>query len=618
MLRLNRVLGAIALLLPIFAYNNCGQPGFVVLDEATLLASSDIDPNATDNSKYLLTCVTPTNLSAKLSSNEEQSSRTEFSGKWAEDLRTNDTRTAVVRGKLQASANNETLLVQINNECVQTGGAQSTVTRHLSDRGLNQFLKVSSYKINAADYSASELSDAINNDLCIQSIDKNATFQLMAATNDPRTAEQKHLSDMRFDSAFPRIYNAYNGINREVRVAVLDSGVDVQHPDLSANILRTSDGRPVSYNALNNSTDVTDSGYHGTHVAGLIAAVSNNSWGVSGVMGAKAKIIPVKVSADGATVDLDAVINGIKWATDQGAHVINMSFTSNRETDDRPALREAIEYALRKGVLFVVAAGNSSTQITASNHFYPAKYSALYAGFITVGSYDAGNSATRSGFSNYGSAFVKIMAPGQNGSDGILSTVPTSWTATGLSSKNNGNPIQGTSMASPMVAGAAAVAIGLAKSRGYFAPPEQIEKILLQGSQKIASLASYAKDGNKLDLLNLVEQIDIDTNLNSNSSTDRSSARGTLYISSHSPNQQALYGSKIELAINVSSNSSTLINYTWIRNGVTLPNQTGNKLTISAAQRKDAGVYDVKIQAGSSIQTRQIYVALASAICPKK
>lgn len=618
MIRLNRVLGAVALLLPIFAYNNCGQPGFVVLDEATLLASSDIDPNATDNSKYLLACVTPTNLSAKLSSYEEQSTGPKFSGKWAEDLSTTSEGSSFVRGKLQAQTGSETLLVQVNNECVQTVGIQSAITRHLSENRLNPFLKVSVYKINAADYSASELNDAINSDSCILSVDKNVTFELMAATNDPRASEQKHLSDMRFDSAFPRIYNSYNGINREVRIAVLDSGVDIQHPDLSANILRTSDGRAVSYNALNNSTDVTDSGYHGTHVAGLIAAVSNNSWGVTGVMGAKAKIIPVKVSADGATVNLDAVINGIKWATDQGAHVINMSFTSNRETDDRPALREAIEYALKKGVLFVVAAGNSSTQITASNHFYPAKYSALYTGFITVGSYDAGNSTTRSGFSNYGPEFVKIMAPGQNGADGILSTVPTNWAATGLASKNNGNPIQGTSMASPMVAGAAAVAIGLAKSRGYFAPPQQIEKLLLLGSQKNSSLATYAKDGNKLDLLTLIEQIDADTNLSSNSSIDRSSARGTINITSQSSNQQALYGSKIELAIQVSSNSSTLINYTWVRNGVTLASETGNKLTINAAQRKDAGVYDVKIQAGSTVQTRQIFVSLASSVCSKK
>lgn len=618
MLRLNRVLGAIALLLPIFAYNNCGQPGFVVLDEATLLASSDIDPNATDNSKYLIACVTPTNLSNKVGSSETQSTGPEFSGKWAEDLSSDLGNSSSVRGKLQTQTSNETLLVQVNNECVQTLGTQSVITRHLSENHLNPFLKISTYKINTADYSASELSDAINNDSCILNVDRNVTFELMAATNDPRANEQKHLSDMRFDSAFPRIYNGSNGINREVRIAVLDSGVDVQHPDLSANILRTSDGRPVSYNALNNSTDVTDSGYHGTHVAGLIAAVSNNSWGVTGVMGAKAKIIPVKVSADGATVNLDAVINGIKWATDQGAHVINMSFTSNRETDDRPALREAIEYALKKGVLFVVAAGNSSTQITASNHFYPAKYSALYSGFITVGSYDADNSSTRSGFSNFGPEFVKIMAPGQNGSEGILSTVPTSWVASGLASKNNGNPIQGTSMASPMVAGAAAVAIGMAKSRGYFAPPEQIEKILLQGSQKISSLASYAKDGNKLDLLTLVEQIDADTNLNSNGLVDRSSARGTINIASQSANQQALFGSKIELAINLSSNSSTLVNYTWVRNGVTLANETSNKLTISSAQRKDAGVYDIKIKAGSTVQTRQIFVSLASAVCSKK
>lgn len=608
-----------ALLLPIFAYNNCGQPGFVVLDEATLLASADADPKATDNSKYLLSCVSPTNLSAKLSSYEELAdTSTHFSGKWAKDLGLNNPNTTFVRGKLQAANDYETLLVQVKNECVRTLGAQSIITRRLSDLGLNNFLKVSSYKIAVADYTTNELRDAIDNDSCIQSIDKNATFQLMSATNDPRATEQRHLSDLRFDSAFPRIYNTYNGINREVRVAILDSGVDVQHPDLSANILRTSDGRAISYNALNNSTDVTDSGYHGTHVAGLIAAVSNNSWGVTGVMGARVKIIPVKVSADGATVDLNAVINGITWATDQGAQVINMSFTSNRESDDRPALREAIQYALKKGVVFVVAAGNSSTQITASNHFYPAKYSALYEGFITVGSHDAGDSTTRSAFSNYGTEFVKIMAPGQNGSDGILSTVPTLWTPSGLANKYNGNPIQGTSMASPMVAGAAAVAIGLAKSRGYFAPPAQIEKIILKGSQKISSLGHYAKDGNKLDLLTLVEHIDLDTNLNSNSTTGRDSARGIINIVSQTTHEQALYGSKIELTINVSDNSSTLINYTWTRNGVILPNETGNTILIKAAQKKDAGIYDVKIQAGTTIQTRQIYVSLAPAVCPKK
>lgn len=213
---------------------------------------------------------------------------------------------------------------------------------------------------------------------------------------------------------------------KEIKVAVVDTGVDYNHPDLKDRVLRNS-----GYNFIDNSREVMDDNWHGTHVAGIIAANAKNNIGISGVVGDfDVKIIPVKVLNNEGLGSSDIMAMGIKYAADAGADIIN--FSVGFDVKDS-YIEEAIKYARSKGVFVVVSSGNNG--INADNSS-PAGDEGAY----TVASINSINE--RSLFSNYGYS-VKISAPGE----GILSTVPGG----GYDYRN------GTSMAAPFVAGAAAM-----------------------------------------------------------------------------------------------------------------------------------------------------------------
>jgi subtilisin family serine protease len=244
-----------------------------------------------------------------------------------------------------------------------------------------------------------------------------------------------------------------------VVVAVLDTGVDLGHPDLAGRLWRNSDevcangvdddangyvddcqGWDFGMNDANPSDDRGVSGsFHGTHVAGIIAAGRN---GV-GIVGSapEATIMPIKATSTSSSgLSLAAVYSGIIYATDNGARVINMSFGTwpGDTRANQWMMEQAVKYATDRGVTLVAAAGNSNVDLGVSGVF-PANFSLYYDSVITVGS--TTNSDTRSGFSNYGSA-VNVYAPGSS----ILSTVPGG--GYGFAS--------GTSMATPLVVGAVA------------------------------------------------------------------------------------------------------------------------------------------------------------------
>lgn len=206
-----------------------------------------------------------------------------------------------------------------------------------------------------------------------------------------------------------------------VKIAVLDTGVDVAHPDLQ--------GRVVGqYNAVTGGTDVTDDIGHGTFVAGVAAATGNNSVGIAGASFG-ASVLAVKVADANGDIWTDDVAAGIYWAADNGADVINLSL-GGPTTDDVEGA--AVAYARSKGVVVVAAAGNENT--TAKS------YPAATTGVIGVGATDA--AGHRADFSNYGS-WVKVAAPGV----GITGTAPGG-------SYEQGD---GTSFSSPIVAGEAAL-----------------------------------------------------------------------------------------------------------------------------------------------------------------
>lgn len=210
---------------------------------------------------------------------------------------------------------------------------------------------------------------------------------------------------------------------------------------------------------------------HGTHVAGILGAVRNNDLGIDGIAD-NVRIMAVRIVPDGDERDKD-VANGIRYAVDNGAHIINMSFGKgyswNKEIVD-----DAVRYARKKGVLLVHAAGNSANDLAENENFPNQVFEKRkFLGrrtadnWIEVGanSYSL-DSLFIARFSNYGKKEVDVFAPGV----AIYSTVPDDEYAT----------FGGTSMASPVVAGIAAVL------KSYFPglKPKEIRKIIMESSVK--------------------------------------------------------------------------------------------------------------------------------------
>lgn len=227
---------------------------------------------------------------------------------------------------------------------------------------------------------------------------------------------------------------------RKPIVAVVDTGVKHDHPDMSGRIM-------FGYNAFNGATGNTYDGCgHGTHVAGIIAANTNNG-GIVG-MARTASILPVKVFDSSCHGTTALAARGIVWAA-QRAHVINMSFGSYTHSD---AMAQAVSYARSRGRVLVAAVGNdhSGGYDDVDPPMYPAGYSQVIGVAALTPSYyyDASSTAY---FSNRGYT-VDVAAPGVS----IMSTMPVS---SYLGCGSNYCRLQGTSMAAPHVSALAALAI---------------------------------------------------------------------------------------------------------------------------------------------------------------
>jgi len=226
----------------------------------------------------------------------------------------------------------------------------------------------------------------------------------------------------------------------DIIIAVLDTGVDLEHADIKNKI--QSSGRDF----VNDDFDATDdnSEYgHGTHVAGIAAAETNNQIGIAGVAW-KCKILPVKVVDENGDGDYFWLADGIMWAANNGADVINMSVGGPLPAqEEEEALKRALKYAYEKNIVIVAAAGNYDP-VWGSDVFYPAAYDE-YCLAVTATDYND----LRTDWSNFGPQ-VDVAAPG----DLIFSLFPEDFTPEGFL------PYaweSGTSMAAPHVAGMAAL-----------------------------------------------------------------------------------------------------------------------------------------------------------------
>ncbi|WP_257455026.1 S8 family peptidase [Archangium lipolyticum] len=300
--------------------------------------------------------------------------------------------------------------------------------------------------------------------------EKNGRVQALATPNDPGYSRQWHYPMMNLPAAWDVTTGSFNsstGISNVV-IAVLDSGI-IRHSDLDSRVLPGADLVSDTTSSLDGDgrdADPTDQGkdqpnggssYHGAHVAGTIAAATNDGRGVAGIYWGGRAILPVRVlgSGSGSFADIAA---GIQWATGVSvpglpvnkypAKVINMSLGGQNSPSQ--SLQEVIDAAVAKGVIIVVAAGNSNIP---ASQFSPCNQQRV----ICVGA--TRFNGQRSSYSNYGSG-VDVMATGGetaedlNGDgkpDGVLSTILD----------DDGQAVwayyQGTSMAAPHVAGIVAL-----------------------------------------------------------------------------------------------------------------------------------------------------------------
>jgi thermitase len=233
----------------------------------------------------------------------------------------------------------------------------------------------------------------------------------------------------------------------ETIIAVLDTGVDMTHPELVDKVV--SAGRDFA----NDDMDATDDHWHGTHVAGIAAADTDNATGIAGVAW-NCRILPVKVTDENGDGYYSWIIDGIIWAADQGAEVINLSLGG--DIDD-PFLEDACAYAFARGAVVVAAAGNDGT----AGVLYPAAYDDYV---LAVAASDYNDEIAE--FSNSGPE-VDVAAPGV----WILGPAPQWYVGTGQLPYLFAS---GTSAATPHVAGMAA----LIKSAKPSLRPGEIMKLI--------------------------------------------------------------------------------------------------------------------------------------------
>jgi hypothetical protein len=304
-------------------------------------------------------------------------------------------------------------------------------------------------------------------DPLVEHAEPNYLVQRAILPNDSNFTQQWYLynSGQRFagnqrgtfgvDIGAPEAWDLHTG-SAAIIVAVLDSGIDYLHPDLADNIWsnpgeiangQDSDGNGKvddlrGWNFIANTSDPMDDdpSSHGTHIAGIIGAIGNNARGVSGINW-RVQLMPLKFLAADGSGSVAHAIAAIDYAITHGARVINASYGYPDKCTTQPPStfeRQAIERAGQAGVLFVAAAGNSGCDNDLTP-FYPASHN--LANILAVAASDAhDNLAT---FSNYGRNSVHLAAPGTS----ILSTLHRHRGEYGY--------ISGTSMAAPMVSGAA-------------------------------------------------------------------------------------------------------------------------------------------------------------------
>jgi hypothetical protein len=352
---------------------------------------------------------------------------------------------------------------------VEQGADSRAVAKRIESRTGSQVSRIGPFALTVRAADASRLS-SVTGVAWVERI--RASRRLMFTTTDPLALKQWYLSRIHAFDAWSQVPNLAGA-----RVAVLDSGIDSGHPELQN---RIADGK--SFVA---SSWESDTNGHGTFVAGEIAAAVNNSTGIAGV-GFPATLLVAKIVRSDGTISPDAEAAAIRWAVDNGARVINMSFGGVRDPRNpdgdtySPLEAAAVRYAVSQGVLVVAAVGNADNAPTEPWGY--AGYPAALPHVLGVSA--IARDGTVPNFSNRDIRHNDITAPGES----IFSTLPRALTSNSkpgcfLQGYSDCGPVEfrrgeGTSFSAPQVAGAAAVLFAVTPS----ATADQVAYVLTRSA----------------------------------------------------------------------------------------------------------------------------------------
>jgi len=346
-------------------------------------------------------------------------------------------RTDAVLVAFRENAPLDTRLAAVNRAGLTATGAPGRANRHFAVLRLSDASRARRVTVPAA-------LAALRADPAVRIAEPDYAVRHQAIPNDPdfsklyglhNTGQDDGLTDADIDA--PEAWEVTTG-SKSVIVAVIDTGVDYRHPDLDFNILRDADGAVVGYDFANGDPDPMDDNGHGTHVSGTIGARGNNGLGVVGVNHV-VRIMPVKFLDSGGGGYYSGAIDSIDFAVANGARILSNSWGGGGHSQ---LLLEAIQRAEAAGVLFVAAAGNDASN---NDQFpvYPASHNQEAGNVVSVAATDERDELAY--FTNFGPRTVDLSAPGVR----VLSTTPG----------GTYSYFSGTSMATPHVSGAAALAL---------------------------------------------------------------------------------------------------------------------------------------------------------------
>lgn len=440
------------------------------------------------------------------------------------------------------------ILVRTRSAATETN-LTSTLRRHAAvQRRMLHRQNVRVIQVSEAETEATM--EALRRDPNVEFVERDFIAEAALVPNDPAALNGTAWHLPKIQS--PLAWNVSAGSN--VVVAVLDSGVNFQHPDLAGNLL-------PGYDFVWDDNDPSDDFGHGTAVAGAVAAVGNNGIGSAGVAYGS-KILPVKVMDSLGFASYSAIADGIRYAVDRGARIINLSIAGSSPSS---TLQGAIDYAWRSNVVVVAAAGNYAN----STPQYPAACAHVLAVSATT------SNDTLAAFSSFG-PHLALAAPGEN----IFSTM-----------RSLSNPYgygNGTSLASPIVAATAA----LVASANSKLSNDQIATVLEQTTDDLGA----AGFDNSFGFGRVNAQRAVDAALVFTATPPAIVAQPT--------NQTIWLGATATFA--VATTNSTPVVYQWRFNNLPISGATNSVFARTNAQATAAGNYSVIVANSSGSVTSQV------------